>query len=127
MGRHEFCKGPDAQVIGPGVDLVAHLDSTDARADTHHDAGHVVPEHERRSVRQDELEFAVSNLDVDQVDCSRVDLDQHLVGTQFRLRHVASTELLTLAVAIQDKGFHGFSLLLSDSAPQPVAPVDGEY
>jgi hypothetical protein len=37
--------------------------------------------------------------------------NQHLVGTQVRLRHVAHAQGTTLAVSIHDEGFHGFFLV----------------
>ncbi len=127
LDGNELGERPDAQVIRPGVDLVARLELANAGSDTNHDAGHVVSEHEWRAVRQDELELAVSHLGVDEVDGGRVDLDQHLVGTQPRFRHVAGPQLLPLAVAVHDEGFHCFSLLPPDSGTHAAAVLDSAF
>ena len=62
LDGNELGERPDAEVIGPGIDLVAHLELTHSGPNSNHDAGHVVPQDERRAVGQEELELAATKL-----------------------------------------------------------------
>src|SRR5437763_16853016 len=55
-------EGPDAAVARPRVDLVAHAEAHHGGADAGDDAGEVVPEYERRLVREEQLELPVAAL-----------------------------------------------------------------
>ena len=66
---------------------------------------------------QDRLEFAVANLEVQQVEPGRMDFDQNIVLPQRRLRHVAQAKDALLLVSIEDEGFHDG--LFSDLSPSP--------
>src|SRR3546814_5963889 len=61
----------------------------------------------RRLVGQDRLERAVPDLGVEQVQPRSLHLDHYVVGAGRRFRHVAGTQRLLLAVAVEDEGLHG--------------------
>jgi hypothetical protein len=61
VDRDVLREGPDAQVAGAGVDLVAYLEVAYGGADAGNRAGDVVAEHERGPVLQEPLELAVAD------------------------------------------------------------------
>jgi hypothetical protein len=82
-------EGPHATVARPPVDLVTHGEARHGGADVTDDAGEVVAEYEGRLVGEDELELAVADLRVEQVDAGGVDVDEHVVVADRRFRSVA--------------------------------------
>ena len=82
-------EGPDSAVARARVDLVPHGEARHRRADAGHHAGEVVPEDEGSLVREDELEVAVADLRVEQVDAGGVDVDEHVAVADGRLRDLA--------------------------------------
>src|SRR5207248_1588446 len=77
----EFGEGADAVLVGPGVDLVAHREAGDGRADPDDRSCEVVAQNERETVGHERLEVSVADPEVQRVDARRVDLDQDVVGT----------------------------------------------
>ena len=57
--RDQIRECTDAPVSRSRIDFVAGPESTYARSDSDHDAGHVVAQNEGKSIRQNELELAV--------------------------------------------------------------------
>ena len=104
--RTEFCERADSPVSQPRIDLVADLESTRSRSDPDHNAGHVMAQNERQTIRQNELELAVSDFRIQQVDTSGVDLDQYVILPQLGVRHVASPHTVGASVTIEDECFH---------------------
>ncbi len=78
VDRDVLREGPDPQVAGAGVDLVAYLEVAYRGADPGHHAGAVVAEHERGLVLQQPLELAGADHLVQRVDASGAHLDQHV-------------------------------------------------
>lgn len=81
----EFGEGADAVLVGPGVDLVAHREPGDGRADPDDRPGEVVAQDERETVRHERLEVPVADPEIQRVDARRVDLDQNVVGAHLRV------------------------------------------
>ena len=98
-------EGPDAQVAGSGVDLVADLEVRDVGPDLGHDAGDVVAEHERRLVLQELLELAVADHLVQRVDAGRAHPDQDVTAADVGLGYVGGAEAV-LAVLLDDECLH---------------------
>ena len=80
--RDELGERPDAILIGPRINLVAHREAPHVGSHARDDAGDVVPKHERRPVGQDEPELAVPDLGVQRVDASGADPDQDVAVSQ---------------------------------------------
>jgi hypothetical protein len=49
-----------------------------------------VPQNERQAIGQNALELAVSDFGIEQVHAGGVDLDEDVILTQLRVRHLAS-------------------------------------
>ena len=92
VDRDVLGEGPDTQVAGARVDLVADLERADGAADLRHHAGDVVAEHERLLVLDELLELAVADHLVQRVDACRADLDQHVTVADLRLGDVGGAE-----------------------------------
>src|SRR5207249_4732636 len=71
-------------------------------------AGEVVTEDERCPHRQDRLEVAVTDLEIDRVDARRVNPDEDFMGAWLRVRHVAGAHGVGVAVALDHKCLHRF-------------------
>ena len=98
-------EGPDPQVAGASVDLVAYLEVAYGRADPGHHAGDVVAEHERGLVLQEPLELAVADHLVQRVDAGGAHLDQHVTVADLGLGYVGGAESV-LAVVLDDECLH---------------------
>ena len=90
----------------PRIDFVAGLESTHSRSDPDHNARHVMAQNERQTIRQNELELAVSDFRIQQVDTSGVDLDQYVILPQLGVWHVASPHTVGASVTIEDECLH---------------------
>ena len=74
--RDEFGERADSPVGRPRIDFVARLESPRSRSDADHHSGHVMAQNERKAIRQNELELAVSDSGIQKVHAGGVDLDQ---------------------------------------------------
>src|SRR5829696_9253473 len=101
-------EGADAAVARSRVDLVAHGEARHGRPDAGDDTGEVVAEEEWRLVGEEQLELAVADLCVKHVHAGRVDLDQHVVVADRRLRDLA--ELHRTPVPADQVGLHDRAL-----------------
>jgi len=63
-------------------------------------------QNERQTIRQNELELAVSDFRIQQVDTSGVDLDQYVILPQLGVWHVASPHTVGASVTIEDECLH---------------------
>src|SRR5207237_1345941 len=79
------------------------------RADGHHGAGGVAPEHRGELERHVLLEGAAPLLPVDGVHAGARHADRELVGTRRGVGQLAQLELVGVAEAGQDDGFHGWA------------------
>ena len=89
MHGNQFRKRTDAEVSRPRIDLVADFELPHTRPDPGHDPGHVMTQHKRKAVGQDQLELAGFDFGVQQVQACGVDLDQNIVVPNFRVWHFA--------------------------------------
>src|SRR3954453_5115219 len=105
VDRDVLREGPDPQVAGASVDLVAYLEVAYGRADPGHRAGAVVPEHERGPVLQEALELAVADHLVQRVDAGGAHLDQHVAVADLGLGYVGDAESVP-AVVLDDECLH---------------------
>ena len=105
VDRDVLREGPDPQVAGASVDLVADLEVAYGRADPGHHAGDVVAEHERGPVLQQPLELAVADHLVQRVDAGGADLDQHVTVADLGLGDVGGAQSV-LAVLLDDECLH---------------------
>ena len=71
-----------------------------------HNAGDVVTEDKWKSVRQEDFEFSVRDLCIEEIDAGRVDLDEYVVVPDLRLRHVDDPAAVLALVTIDGEGFH---------------------
>ncbi len=111
LDGNELGERADSKIVYPRVDLVADLELLHARADLGHHARHVVAQDEGQAVGQDELELTVPDLGVQQVQASGMNLDQHLVVTQLRRRHVRQPQRALLSISFENECLHVISLL----------------
>ena len=86
VDRDELGERSRAQVAGPGVDLVTDPEVADVRPDLGDDAGHVVPEHERRLAFDQALELPVAGHLVQRVDACGAHSHQHVAWGDGRIR-----------------------------------------
>jgi hypothetical protein len=110
VDRDVFREGPDTQVAGAGVDLIAYLEVAYGRTDPGHHAGNVVTEHERSPVLQKLLELAVADHLVERVDAGGAHLDQHVTVADLRLRYLGGAQAV-FAVLLDDECLHDRSPL----------------
>jgi hypothetical protein len=108
VDRDVLREGPDPQVAGASVDLVAYLKVAYGRADPGHHAGDVMAQHERGLVLQEPLELAVADHLVQRVDAGGAHLDQHVTVADLRLGYVGAAQSV-LAVVLDDERLHGLS------------------
>src|SRR6266536_3128093 len=100
--RDEFREGPDPILGWPRINLIANLEPPHSRSDLNHDSRHIIAQNERKTIRQNEFELAASDLGIQEVYTSRVDLDQYIVLPQFRVGHFANPTALSLSITIDD-------------------------
>ena len=105
VDRDVLREGPDPQVAGAGVDLVAYPEVAYGRADPGHHTGDVVAEHERGLVLQEPLELAVADHLVQRVDAGGAHLDQRVTVADLGLGYVGGAESV-LAVPLDDECLH---------------------
>src|SRR6266581_5264526 len=98
-------EGPDTQVAGSGVDLVADLVVPHVGPDPRHDARDVVSEHERRLVLQEQLELAVAYHLVQRVDAGSAHPDKHVAGPDGRVWRFGGAEA-ALAILLDNECLH---------------------
>src|SRR5882672_4779832 len=98
-------EGPDTQVAGSGVDLVADLVVPHVGPDPRHDAREVVSEHERRLVLQESLELAVAYHLVQRVDAGSTHPDQDVTGSDGGIWHLGGAEAAA-AIFLDDECLH---------------------
>src|SRR4029434_10563447 len=80
VDRDVLREGPDPQVAGAGVDLIAYPEVAYGRTNPGHHAGNVVAEHERGPVLQQLLELAVADHLVQRVNARGAHLDHHVAA-----------------------------------------------
>src|SRR5881628_3056016 len=98
-------EGPDTQVAGSGVDLVADLVVPHVGPDPRHDACDVVSEHERRLVLQEQLELAVAYHLVQRVDAGSTHPDKDVAGPDGGVWHLGGAEA-ALTISFDDECLH---------------------
>src|ERR1043166_3035002 len=98
-------EGPDTQVAGSGVDLVADLVAPHVGPDPRHDARDIVSEHERRLVLQDSPELAVAYHDVQWVDARSTHPDKDVTGSDGGIWYMSGAET-PLAIFCHDECLH---------------------
>src|SRR6185295_15458723 len=78
------------------------------RAGSHSDYGscQLVTENERQSIRQEQLEFTVSDLGIQGVHTSSVDLNEEVILPHFRVWNFAGPHAICASIAIDDECFH---------------------
>ena len=96
-------------IARPGIDLIPRLEPLGADPDAHNRASHVVPKDERRAIGQEQLEFAIPDLGVEQVHGGCMDAHQNILGTHGWLWHIGQTQRAVFLVFFDKKGFHGVS------------------
>ena len=116
VDRDVLREGPDPQVAGAGVDLIAYPEVGYRGPDPSHHAGNVVAEHERGPVPQELLELAVADHLVQRVDAGGAHLDQHVTVTDLRLGHLGGAQPV-LAVLLHDECLHDRSPLRGTPEP----------
>jgi hypothetical protein len=115
VDREVLREGPDPQVAGASVDLVADLEVAYGRTDPGHHAGDVVAEHERRLVLQEPLELAVADHLVQRVDAGGAHLDQHVTLADLGLGYFGGADSVR-AVVLDDECLHDRSAERNSSA-----------
>jgi hypothetical protein len=118
-------EGPDAQVAGSGIDLVADLVVPHAGPDPRHDTRDVVPQHERRPVLQEPLELAVADHPVQRVDAGGTHPDQDVTGPDGGIWHLDGAEA-AFAIFLDDECLHADRLSCRVRCDVPRAILDGE-
>src|SRR5438046_2648592 len=98
-------EGPDTQVAGSGVDLVADLVVAHVGPDPRHDARDVVSEHEGRPVLKQQLELAVAYHLIQRVDAGSTHADQDVTGPDGGIWHLGGAEA-ALAISLDDECLH---------------------
>jgi hypothetical protein len=116
VDRDVFGEGPDPQVAGAAVDLIAYLEVAYGGADPGHHSGNVVAEHERGPVLQELFELAVADHLVERVDAGGAHLDQHVTLADFGLSYVGGAQSV-LAVLLDDECLHHRSPLRGTPEP----------
>src|SRR5215207_9041085 len=79
-------------VARPCIDLVAGPEPPDLGANPDDYPGNIVPQNERRTIGQYELEFSVPDLGVQKVHRSCMNSNQDIVVAQLRLWHVGQAQ-----------------------------------
>src|SRR5215212_3967254 len=105
VDRDVFREGPDPQVAGAGVDLIAHLEVAYGGADPGHHPGDIVAKHERGPVLQELFELAVADHLVERVDTGGAHLDQHVTVADLRLGYLGGANSVR-AVLLDDECLH---------------------
>jgi hypothetical protein len=106
VDRNEFRECTDAPVSRSRIDFVTGLESTHSRSDPDHDPGHVMAQDERQAIPQNQLEFPASDLGIQKVHASGVNLDQDVILPQIRIWHFGSPETVGASVTIKDECLH---------------------
>ena len=92
MRRHiertgdEFREGADPVLVRSRIDLVTGLEAPHPCSHLDHNAGDVVAENKWKSVRQEDFEFSVGDLCIEEIDAGSVDLDEYVIVPDLRLR-----------------------------------------
>src|SRR5881397_1330142 len=98
-------EGPDTQVAGPGVDLIADLVVPHVGPDPRHDARDVVSEDERRLVLQEQPELAVAYHLVERVDTGSTHPDKDVARPDRGVWHLGGAEA-ALAILLDNECLH---------------------
>src|SRR5207253_10174736 len=98
-------EGSDTQVARSGVDLIAGLVVRHVGPDPRHDARHVVSEHERCLVLQEEPELAVAYHLVQRVDAGSTHPDEDVTGPDGGIGHLCGAET-AFAIFLDDECLH---------------------
>src|SRR5260221_947136 len=102
----ELRECPNSVLGRSRIHLVAGLESPHARSDSDYDACQLVTENERQSITQEQLEFSVSDLGIQWIHASSVDLDQDVILPHFRVWNFAGPHAICASIAIDDECFH---------------------
>src|SRR5258706_14913221 len=102
----ELRECPNSVLGRSRIHLVAGLESPHARSDSDYDACQLVTENERQSITQEQLEFSVSDLRIQWVHASSVDLDQDVILPHFRVWNFTGPHAICASIALDDECFH---------------------
>ena len=102
----ELRECPDSVLVRSCIHLVAGLESPHARSHSDYDSCQLVTENERQSIRQEQFEFSVSDLGIQWVHTSSVDLNQDVILPHFRVWNFAGPHAICASIAIDDECFH---------------------
>ena len=102
----EFRKRADPVLIRSRIDLVTGLEAPHPCSHLDHNAGDVVAENKWETIRQEDFEFSVRDLCIEEIDAGSVDLDEYVVVPDLRLRHVDDPAAVLALVTIDREGFH---------------------
>src|SRR5687767_5123899 len=105
IDRDVFREGADTQIAGSCVNLVIDLVVTHLGPEPRHNAGDVVPEHERRLVFQEPLELAVAYHLVQRVDAGCIDPHQDVTWPDGGIWDLSGAEAV-LAIFGDDECLH---------------------
>src|SRR5439155_6093667 len=102
----ELRECPDSVLVRSCIHLVAGLESPHARSHSDYDSCQLVTENERQSIRQQQFEFSVSDLGIQWVHTSSVDLNQDVILPHFRVWNFAGPHAICASIAIDDECLH---------------------
>src|SRR4051794_24254208 len=94
-------------IARPCINFVAHLETSDLKASPDDYAGNIVPQNERRTIRQYKIEFSVPELGIQKIHRGCVNSNQDIVVPQLRLWHVGKAQSAFLFVFVDDECLHG--------------------
>jgi hypothetical protein len=102
VDRDVFGEGPDAQVTGPCVYLVADFEVADTRTDLGHHSGDVVADHEGSLVLQELLELTIANHLVQRVDAGCTHSHQDVIVANFGFGYVRGPKAVLTVPSYDD-------------------------
>ena len=106
LDRDQLGEGADSMLVRAGVDLVSGLEAADCGADPDDESGQIIAQDHGQVIRQDGLDLAVPDFGVQRIDARGVDLNQHVVIPQLRVRHLDGVNVVVAAVAIDRECLH---------------------
>jgi hypothetical protein len=63
-------------------------------------------QNERQAIRQNQLELAVPDFGIEQVDASGADLDEDVILAHFRVSHIGSAYTIGVSITIEEECLH---------------------
>src|SRR6266700_3838596 len=110
-----FFRFPLSIIACQAVKPTSGIESPHPRSGPDHDPGNVITQDNRQAIRQNLLEFPVSDLGIQKVYAGGVDLDQYVILPHFRVWHFGGPHVVAASIALYDECLHHFispSLLL---------------